>query len=326
MPKLKAHLRSVTPLAAFIFFCAGSLAAQTTGSIRGKVVLPSGAPLNIAASIRLETMRGVRRDAYTDNSGQFNFPELIPGIYQVVVEADRTIYDLVSAQVEVFPRTPAFVTIALKEKKAKDNLKKAGGTVSAVELSSAIPGPAKEAFDRAATSSREGKPEEAITHLRRAVELFPGYLMALNDLGTLLLGQGKLDEAATELRKAIALDPKAFNPWLNLGIVMVHQQSFSEAVDTLRRALALESNAPAARLYLGKALSGLDDPEAAEVEFKAAYDLGGANYAVALYDLGHLYLNKGQRQRALETFKSYLAESPKAPNASEVQKLIQMLQ
>ena len=327
MSRIKAYVGLDPLLAAIVFFCAASLAAQNPngGSIRGKVVLPSGAPLNTAAAIRLENVRGVRYDAYTDNSGQFSFRSLDPGKYQVVVEADRTQFELVSTSVEVFPRSPSLLTIVLKEKKAKSESRMAGGTVSAGELDAQIPGPAKEEFARAATSSKEGKSDEAIAHLRRAIELYPAYLMARNDLGAQLLGQGRLDEAAVELRRAMALDPKAFNPWLNLGIVLVHQQSFSEAADTLRRALSLEANSPAARLYLGKALSGLDDPEAAEAEFKAAHDLGGADYSLALYYLGHIYLNRGQRQRALEMFQSYLSETPNAPNATDVKKLIEML-
>jgi tetratricopeptide (TPR) repeat protein len=327
MSRIKAHVDLGPLLAAIIFFCAACLTAQgqNTGSIRGKVVLPNGAPLNTAAAIRLETSRGVRNDAYTDNLGQFSFPSLAPGIYQVVVEADRTLFELVSTTVEVFPRTPAMLTIALKEKRAKDSSRKSGGTVSTGELDSQIPVPAKEEFDRGTTFTKEGKTEEAIAHLRKAVELYPGYLMARNDLGVQLLAQGKLDEAAVELRRATVIDPNAFNPWLNLGIVLVHQQGFPEAADILRRALSLEANSPSARLYLGKALSGLDDHDAAEVEFKAAHDLGGANYSLALYYLGHIYLNKGQRQRALEMFESYLSETPKAANEAEVRKLIEML-
>lgn len=310
-----------------VFFVAAPFAAQNqnVGSIRGRVVLPNGAPLNTATAIRLETLRGVRYDAYTDNSGQFSFRAVEPGIYRVVVEADRTVFEIVSTTVEVFPRSPAMLTIVLKERKPQGEFKKTRGTVSAGELDGQIPGAAKEEFERAAAFSKEGKSDEAIAHLRRAIELYPDYLMARNDLGAQLLGKGKLEEAADELRRAIALDPKAFNPWLNLGIVLVHQQSFSEAADTLRRAISLEANSPAVRLYLGRALFGLDDTEAAEVEFKAAHDLGGADYAVALYYLGHLYLNKGNRQRSLEMFETYLSEAPKASNVPEVKKLIDML-
>jgi len=320
------HLKRGPVLAGFLFFSALWLAAQSSsGSISGRVVLPNGNSVNETVRISLETLRGVRSSGFTDNQGQFNFRGLAPGSYQVVVEADKNRFEIVSVRVEVLPGFPSFLTIILKERKSLGESKSGGSTVSATELDTAIPSKAKKEFERASNASKEGKTEEAIVHLRKAIEIYPAYLMAYNDLGVQLLGQGKLDEAAVELRRAVALDPKAFNPWLNLGIVLVHQQSFSEAADTLRRALSLEANSPAVRLYLGKALSGLDNPEAAEVEFKAAHDLGGADYAMALYYLGHIYLNKGQRQRSLEMFQSYLSEAPKASNVAEVKKLIEML-
>ena len=325
MPRPRFGLALITAL---LFCCAAPLVHSQVinpGSIHIKVVLPSGGPLTSAAAIRLETFRGVRQEAYTDNQGQYNFHSVAPGSYQVVVEADRTVYELVSINVEVYPRTPSQLTIVLKEKKAKDQLKKQLGIVTAVELDAQIPGTAKAEFERASALSKEGKSDEAIAHLRRAIEIHPGYLMAHNNLGVQLLGQGKLDEAEQALRKAIALDPKAFNPGLNLGIVLVHQQRFSEAAETLRRALALDPNSAAGKLYLGRALSGMDEFDAAEVEFKAAHTLGGVNFASALYYLGHIYLNKGQRQNALETFKLYLSEAPKSHHAAEVTKLVEML-
>jgi superkiller protein 3 len=244
----------------------------------------------------------------------------------VVVEADRNRYEIVSVRVEVLPGYPSIITITLKEIKSFRESRNGGSTVSATELDPNVPAKAEKEFELAVGARNHGKTEEAILHFRKAIEIYPRYLMAYNDLGVQLLSQGKLDEALAELRQAVAIDPKAFNPNLNLGIVLVHKQDFLEAADALRKALSLESNSPAGRLYLGKALSGLDDPDGAARELKIAHDLGGAAYAVALFDLGQIYMNKGERRRALEMFERYLSEDPKAANAAEVRKLIQILQ
>lgn len=322
------YLTRAPLLAGFLFFSALWLAAQSTspGSISGRVVLPNGNSVNETVRISLETLRGVRSSGFTDNQGQFSFRGLAPGSYQVVVDADRNRFEIVTVRVEVFPGAPAILTITLKERGSSGDSRGRGSTVSATELDTTIPAKAQKEFERAGSASKEGKTEEAIVHLRKAIEIYPAYLMAYNDLGAQLLGQGKLDEAAAELRRAVALDPKAFNPRLNLGIVLVHQQNFLEAADMLRKALSLESNSPAARLYMGKALAGLDDSDGATRELQTAHDLGGAAYAVALFDLGQIYMNKGDRKRALEAFELYLSEAPKAANVAEVRKLIQILQ
>lgn len=313
------HVRRGVLLTALLILSASSVAAQG-GSIQGRVALASGGALNEQTRISLQTSRGMKATVFTDNQGQFSFRGLNPGTYEVVVEADPSRFDVTTVSVEVFPNSPALLRIVLKEKKGGS--KNSANLVSTSELDPAIPAKAKKEFERASDASSEGKTAEAITHLRKAIELYPAYLMAHNDLGAQLLAQGKLAEAAEELRRAIKIDQKAFNPKLNLGIVLVQQHNFSEAAAMLRDAIALNSAAPAAHLYFGLALEGLNDLEAAEKELKTAHDLGGSPYAIALYHLGHDYLNRGDRKKAVGAFERYLSEAPKADNASEVRALL----
>jgi tetratricopeptide (TPR) repeat protein len=316
-------LKYAPVLAVSLFLCAVYVFAQSvgSGSITGRVLLPDGNMLNESVRVSLETMRGIRSSVYTDNQGQYVFRGLAPGIYQVVIDTGKSEYEVTSAQIEVFPNQPALLNIVLKEKRST---RSQGGIVSAAELDK-IPTKAKKEFDRGSNASKEGKTEEAITHLRKAIELYPAYLMARNDLGALLLEQGRLPEAEVELRQAVSIDAKAFYPCLNLGIVLVQQQRFSEAVDMLRKALALEGTSPVAKLYLGQALAGLKDLTGAVQELKAAHELGGPAYAVALFRLGEIYLSMGDRQRALKAFERYLSEAPNAANAAEAQRLIGIL-
>src|SRR5207237_747868 len=187
------------------------------------------------------------------------------------------------------------------------------------------PKAAKREFELANKDADNHKFEESIAHFRKAIAIYPGFVMARNNLGAQLLALGKLDEAAEELQKAIELDQKAFNPKLNLGMVLVEQQKFVEAKLMLDQAMALNSGSPAAQLYDGIALLRLDILDEAEKHLKAAYDLGGASYSLALFHLGELYMNKGDREAALKAFQAYLHDSPSATNAAEVQKLIAML-
>jgi tetratricopeptide (TPR) repeat protein len=280
--------------------------------------------LNERARVILQTDRGIKSNVYTDNRGRFQFARLTPSVYEVVIEAEGDRFEIARATVEVFPGSPSMVNITLKEKKANGS-SKPGKVISTGELDTAIPAPAKKEFERASDASRVGKTEEAIDHLRKAVALYPQYVMAHNDLGAQLLGQGKPDEAAEEFRRAIQLDPKAFNPRLNLGIVLVEQHLFSEAAAMLKTALAIDPNAPAARLYNGLALEGSNVPEEAARELKVAHELGGPAYAVALFHLGEVYLNQGQRDLARKTLQSFLSEAPTDPNAAQAKKLLELL-
>lgn len=316
-------LRVGLVVAGILFLLPATVAAQG-GSISGSVLLPSGAALNERARVILQTDRGIKSNVYTDNRGRFEFSRLTPSVYHVVIETEGDRFEVASVTVEVFPNSPVMINVNLKEKKANTSTK-AGTAISTGELDTAIPAPAKKEFERASEASKAGKIDEAIVHFRKALALYPQYVMARNDLGAQLLAQGKLDEAAEEFQRAIQLDPKAFNPRLNLGIVLVQQLRFSEAAAMLRTALALDPNAPAARLYNGLALKGSNAPDEAERELKMAHDLGGPPYAVALFHLGQVYMDKGQRELARRALQSFLREAPNDPNAPQAKKLLDVL-
>jgi Flp pilus assembly protein TadD len=296
------------------------------GSIRGRVVLPNGSSLSQAVRITAQNMRGTPEAIFTDNQGQFEFRNLTPGDYTLEVEGDRLQFEVTTERVQVLRGAPSVVTIALKEKSSAVGTKPAGNVVSVGEIGPDVPAKARKEFERASKSAREGKALEAIDHLRKAISIYPNFMMAHNDLGAELLVQGNLDEATTELQRAIQIDPKAFNPYLNLGVVLVRQKRFAEAADLLRKALSLESDSPDAKLYLGLALMGTNDLEGAERELKAAYNLGGSSYSLALFHLGEVYMNRGERALARQALETYLHNAPNAANAVQARKLISILQ
>jgi len=295
------------------------------GSIRGRVVLSGGAFVTESVRVSLQTSRETISVIYSENQGQFEFPGLLPGNYKLEVEGDRQRFEVTTEAVQVFKGAPSIVTLTLKEKSSSAKVTAGAKTASVAELAQKIPSGAKKEFDKASKAAHEGKSEEAIAHLQKAIALCPEFVMAYNDLGTQFLRLGKLDDAAIEFRRAITFDDKAFNPKLNLGIVLVQQHKFAEASGILNGALALEPGSPAARLYSGLALLALGNLETAERDLKTAYQIGGAQYALALFHLGQLYMSKGNQALALQSFERYLNDEPNAGNADQVRKMIAML-
>jgi tetratricopeptide (TPR) repeat protein len=295
----------------------------STGSIRGRVFLPDGTPYNQVVKLTLTTSQLNEFISYTDFQGQFDIKGLPTGNYQIAAEADRQHFEVVTQRVQVFKDAPSVITITLKEKTDKPSAPAAApGVVSASELDKNVPKDARKEYERALKAADERKPDEAIVHLQKAVALYPDFMMAYNNLGAQLLEAGRLDEAAIELRTAVKLDPKAFNPRLNLGLVLLKQREFAGAAQVLDQAISLDPQAPAARLYAGMAQMALKDFDRAEKELHRAYESGGAQYALALFYLGQLYLSKGDRAQALQNLEAYLHDAPAAPNAEQVKKLI----
>ena len=294
------------------------------GSIRGRIVMPDGNYVKSNVRVTLQTFRAAVTTIYTDNQGQFEFPDLIPGNYQLEIDpTDRENFEPSNESVQVYKALPSIVTLTLKLRDTKRT--KSTGAVSVAELDSNIPSSARKEFEKATAASQKGLSEEAIAHLRKAIAISPVFVMAYNDLGVQLLAQGKLDEAAEPLHKAVSLDPKAFNPALNYGIVLVYLHRFAEANESLSRALTMQSNSAAAHLYLGLALKGLGNNEQAAGQWKLAYETGGVEYAVALFYLGQNYRDEGDRSLALQYLEKYLTVVPNAANAEQARRMIAML-
>jgi tetratricopeptide (TPR) repeat protein len=293
------------------------------GSIRGRVVMPGGSFVNQSVKVSLLTLRGTEAFIYSDNQGWFEFSGLIPGNYEVQVETSGSEYEVVNQSVQVFRGAPSIITVSLRGMN-KPAPRVTASTISVAELA-AVPKDAKKEFELATKAAQENKTDKAVEHFRKAISIYPNFVMARSDLGAQLLAQGKLDEAEEELRAAIRLDEKAFNPKLNLGIVLVEQHEFVEAAEILGRALVLNPDSASAKLYDGQANAGIGNLDEAVKQFKAAYSLGGSSYALALFYLGQVYMNKGEREQAREAFEHYLQDLPSANNADQVRKLIAVL-
>ena len=78
----------IVPAGAGLLFCLSSLAsAQTLGQIMGAVADPSGAAVPNAVVTVKNTGTNVERNTTTNTGGLYVFPDLIPGNYEIRVEA-----------------------------------------------------------------------------------------------------------------------------------------------------------------------------------------------------------------------------------------------
>jgi Tfp pilus assembly protein PilF len=297
------------------------------GSIRGIVLLPDGSPVKEPVKVTLKVLRGDQSITYSDRDGRFQFLHVSAGEYSLEVEADRSRdrFEITTEKITVRVDTPNFITLTLKEK-ADPHAVKREKTVSVAMLDQKVPPAAKHEFDNATQLAREGKTDESIAALQRAIGIYPDYLMALNDLGAQLLEAGRLDEALPVLKKATQVDPTSFNPQLNLGIVLIRKKMFVEAQTALEHALSAEPSSPAAHLYAGLAASGANDNARAEREFRTTHEIGGSSFAVALLYLARLDVKLGHKQEAVDALQLYLREEPAGPNTAVAKKMLADLQ
>src|SRR5689334_9079516 len=83
------HAPVIVTLAMFLFYVVAPVAVEAqveSGKIVGTVRDSSGAVVTGADVATIETQTNVSRKTRTDNSGEYVFTELKPGIYSVTVE------------------------------------------------------------------------------------------------------------------------------------------------------------------------------------------------------------------------------------------------
>lgn len=294
------------------------------GSIVGRVVLPSGQPITERCRVTLSSILETDRTVYTDNNGGFGFGGLPEATYTLEITGDGKLYDVVTQEVRLLRGMQVRLVINLKEKKPSPG-SNAGSVISAAEADPNVPKPARNDYEKGTRLAAEEKIAEAIERFKHAIELYPGYLMARNDLGVQYLKLKRTTEAVDQFEGAIEINPNAFNPRLNLGIVLVEQKKYLEAIDHLTLAVSIDSAQPAAHLYFGMASLETDDLPTAERELSKALALGSAEYSIAHFYIAHLQMKKGDRDGAIRELKTYLEGSPSGEKATQSRALLEKL-
>jgi tetratricopeptide (TPR) repeat protein len=119
------------------------------------------------------------------------------------------------------------------------NQKELAGVESVKRLSHKIPKPALKSFERAWTLSKNGKHEEAIRELTKAIAIDPDFAEAYNNLGVQYYLLKRPSDAQPLLRRAIELDPAAAPSYANLAAVALALGDSAGAELLARRALTL---------------------------------------------------------------------------------------
>ena len=127
----------------------------------------------------------------------------------------------------------------------------------------------------------DGAHREALTYMRRAVEVFPvdGEIRYYH--GLLLLQTGQREIALTEIRAAIELEPRLLSPRRLLASELLASRSYSEAVEQMETILSVDPDDLYTLVTLGAHLaeSGMD-PIRAETLMDRAYELAPRDASV----------------------------------------------
>jgi tetratricopeptide (TPR) repeat protein len=189
----------------------------------------------------------------------------------------------------------------------------------------------------------DGHYEAAVARYRRALEIAPDYVPAINNLGVTLramgrfdeaiaiyrdglrlrsdypdlhfnlanalLAAGRRDEAAEHFRLATAGEPDSAGAHNNLGTALAEQGRLAEAAAAFERALVVEPTSARAHRNLGNVLAGLGRDAEALRHLRRAVELAPAE-AETHYDLGVFLLEANRLDDAVAALTAAIAARP----------------
>lgn len=142
--------------------------------------------------------------------------------------------------------------------------------VDVAELDARVPEEAKQAYDAAMRAFKEGRRDEVIAGLERALTIYPDYYRALNGLGLIYMRMNRLDDATRVFERAAKIAPRAHTPRLNLGIILTRRAKYTEAVALLETLHKENQAISEVRIALADALIALNRLDEAEPHLRAA--------------------------------------------------------
>lgn len=293
--------------------------------IRGRVTLPSGFAVEGYARITLRNAHSTLSTLYTNNSGEFQIPNLSEGIYFVQAEIAGDKFEPVVRRVELGRGLMADLILELREKKDPTGTRLAK-IVSAGELRQAVPAAAKKQYELGLKFVRKGDFPQAAIHFQEALSIYPEYLAARNDLGAQFLKLKQIDEAEKHFQIVLSNDPKNFNAKFNMGLVQVERRNYVEAISLLNEAVAIDSTRPMPRLWIGIAKLEMGDLETAEAELTRALIIGGNECVAAHYHLARIFTHRGELAEATRSVRSYLQLAPRGEYVKEAKELARQIE
>jgi Tfp pilus assembly protein PilF len=202
----------------------------------------------------------------------------------------------------------------------------AGGSVSVNGL--AVPEGARKEFEKGQKSLTGKDLDGGISHLKKAIEIYPSFPQALTLLGTAYNEKKDWKDAQGTLEKATTIDTKNASAFFQLGAALNQTKDYPGAQKALSQGLTLAPDAPeapAAQYELARAYMAQNNWKEAE-PYAAKVVASQPDFAAGRLLMGNIFLKKGDGNGALHEFQEYLRIDPKGPAADQIKDMIPKIQ
>lgn len=268
----------------------------------------------------------------TNGAGRYRFSGMPAGNYNVRIMPYGTDYDEQEqpVQLRTFTRATNTGTSTSSVHEVMDFYlrvrKGVDPNMVGVIFAQDIPGDARKHYEKALGELGDKKEKEAYESLKKAIEIFPKYFLALDRLGKEYLEAGHYEASAILLQMAVDVNAKSFTTWHGLSLSYYNLKKYDEATKAMDKALALNSGTPEALLLSGMLMKHNKKYDEAEKQFLKAKELSKDRFPHVHRELAMLYANELKRYPdAIRELKAYM-KADKSANQEQINKVIANLE
>jgi len=162
--------------------------------------------------------------------------------------------------------------------------------------------------------AKQDKPEDAVKHFTKAIELRPDYLQARCNLGCALVQQDKLNEAIGHFTKVLQTRRDFVGAHSNLGYALLQQGRVAEAAAHFMEALRIKPDFVVAHQGMAQVLLQQGRGEEAVMHYRQALRAEPLNPDI-YNGLGRAFVKLGKCNEAILHFTKALQLKPDHPQA-----------
>jgi len=296
-----------------VAYAQNSSFVATEGRISGTVLMNTDHRPASQVAVSLKShVSGIFRTILTDVEGHFEVRGLPPDTYEIVV--DEPGYE--SARSSAQLNGPSAELVIYLRSSTLAESRRNNDMVSLRDLK--VPAKARNEFQKGLERLAKDDPAAALSHLNKAIQLFPGYYEARYHIGAVELKLGRRDEAMQDFQAAIDLSAGRYAfAHFGLGYLLYLEGNLREAEAILRKGLEVDSNSPNGYAILGMTILAQDHPDEAENCAREAL-LRKPTFALAHLVLADVYARRRDYPMRIRELDAYLNLDPSSPSSDQV--------
>jgi tetratricopeptide (TPR) repeat protein len=261
-------------------------------------------------------------EQFTRDLGQVNFRNLAVGNYRIRVTGLDIEDTEVSFSLDVFEQHHVEFVHVKRKKSAEQTSNQ--GSVSAATLN--IPDKARKEFDKGLSGMQKNDYPEAQKHFSKALEIYPQYSAAMNNLGVIAMRSGSPDEGRHYFEESVRVDGNNPSGYLNLARCFIMQNKLPEAEPLLQKAVNLSPLDAEPLTLLANEQLVTGKSELALINARKVHSLEHQHFSLSHLIAAQVLEKENKLDEAAEEYKLFLKESPDSPKATSARAALQSLE